>query len=342
MFFINKSNCSSLTSVTIPNSVTKISDNAFINCSSLASIDIPNSITQIGKCAFKGCSSLTAITIPDSVTKIGKHVFSGCSFLTSSLSVIVPITLNENVLTQLGYDVKYENKGRNNQKTYLKRNEQDVIFLDIPTTYSYCGNNYMITQIGKSAFRGCSSLTSITIPDSVTKIGKSAFSGCSSLINITISNSITQIGDYAFSGCSSLTNITIPNSVTQIGKRAFSDCSSLTNVTIPSSVTQIWDYAFSGCSSLTNVTIPNSVTQIGNNTFKGCFSCEEVSHIKSCQKVDTSPKIRIYQLAKQLSISSREVMNILKDLGEQIRSHQGRISGLLANKIRSIVSKKER
>ena len=83
-------------------------------------------------------------------------------------------------------------------------------------------------------FKMCSSLISITIPNSVTKIGEDAFSGCSSLSNVTIPNSVTEIDEGAFYECSSITNITIPNSVTEIGKDAFRGCSSLNKAIVPS------------------------------------------------------------------------------------------------------------
>ena len=89
---------------------------------------------------------------------------------------------------------------------------------------------WSVASIGYSAFSGCSSLTSVTIPSSVTSIGYSVFSGCSSLTSVTIPDSVTSIGKYAFSGCSSLTSVTIPSSVTSIGVEAFSGCDKLSTV----------------------------------------------------------------------------------------------------------------
>ena len=146
----------------------------------------------------------------------------------------------------------------------------------IPETVTYNGTTYSVTSIGEDAFRSCSSLTSITIPNSVTSIGDWAFRECSSLTSITIPNSVTSIGDEAFRFCSSLTSITIPNSLTSIGNRVFSYCHSLTSITIPESVTSIGEYAFDDCSSLTSVIIPNSVTSIGEMAFEYCFSLDTI------------------------------------------------------------------
>ena len=134
-----------------------------------------------------------------------------------------------------------------------------------------------VTTIGENAFRDCSSLTSVNIPNSVTTIGGWAFSDCSSITSVTIPNSVTTIREYTFDNCSSLTSVTIPNSVTTIGGWAFSICSSLTSVTIPNSVTTIGDNAFIGCSSLTSVTIPNSVTRIGSEAFSDCTNLQKVN-----------------------------------------------------------------
>ena len=126
-----------------------------------------------------------------------------------------------------------------------------------------------VTSIGNDAFRDCIGLTSVTIPNSVTSIGYDAFYNCFGLTSVTIPNSVTSIGDSAFAGCSGLTSVTIPNSVTSIGGSAFHNCSGLTSVTIPNSVTRIGVRAFYNCSGLTSVTIPNSVTRIGDSAFEG-------------------------------------------------------------------------
>ena len=140
----------------------------------------------------------------------------------------------------------------------------------IPEKVTYEEKEYSVTSIEKSAFSGCTRLTSVTIPNSVTTIGWGTFYGCYDLTSVTIPNSVIRIGDYAFAGCRRLTSVTIPNSVIKIGNNAFSGCDGLTSMTIPNSVTSIGDYAFSGCSGLTSLTIPNSVTNIGVDAFSGC------------------------------------------------------------------------
>jgi hypothetical protein len=295
--------CSSLTSITIPNGVTSIGSYAFYNCSSLTSITIPDSVTSIGGGAFSGCSSLTSITIPNGVTSIGNGVFEDCSKL----------QYNE-------YDNAYYLGDESNPYFVLiKAKTKDI---------TSCTINSNTKIIYSYAFSDCSKLTNITIGDSVTIIGENTFSNCCSLTSITIPSSVTSIGVYAFSYCSSLTSITIPDSVTSIGGGAFLYCSSLTSITIPNGVTSIGGDVFEGCTNLqyneydnayylgnnnnpylvlvkaktkditsctinsntkiiysdafedcgylTSITIPDGVTNIGNYAFYNCRSLKNV------------------------------------------------------------------
>ena len=309
------SNCDSLTSITIPESVITLCD-LFYGDTALTKIEvssknksyssldgvlfnkdktellwyptgktaptysIPNGVTSIGDGAFCDCTSLASITIPDSTTSIGNSAFFGCTSLAS---------------------VKI-------------------------------GNG--VTSIGDSAFGYCDSLTSIIIPDSVTNIGTWAFEGtaycndesnwdngilyignhlinaksdisgsveikqgtkviagyafyrCVLLESIIIPDSITDINGGAFDECRSLDNVVIPDSVKVINEWTFSHCYSLKNITIPSSVTIIRDGAFGQCSSLENITIPDSVTSIGSRAFADCSSLKQIIIPDSVTRID--------------------------------------------------------
>ncbi len=145
-----------------------------------------------------------------------------------------------------------------------------------------------VKSIGSAAFDGCSSLSSINIPDGVTSIGSAAFSYCSSLSSIILPKGVTSIGDSAFCYCYSLSSITIPESVTSIGFRVFSDCSSLSSITIPESVTSIGKQAFSYCSSLSSIILPKGVTSIGNGAFSGCSSLSSIILPEGVTSIDDS------------------------------------------------------
>ena len=161
-----------------------------------------------------------------------------------------------NIASETNLTVRVTHKG-NYYTSYSDEYSGDVV---IPSSVSYNGKYYSVTSIGYEAFRGCSGLTSVTIPNSVTYIGTQAFDGCSGLTSVTIPNSVTSIGDHTFYDCDGLTSIEIPNSVTSIGFAAFGHCTRLKSVTIGNSVTSIGDYAFKNCSSLKTVINYSSLT----------------------------------------------------------------------------------
>ena len=138
-------------------------------------------------------------------------------------------------------------------------------------------NKKAILSIKEWAFEGCTSLTSVTIPDSVMSIGKKAFSLCGSLMSITIPDSVTSIGDRAFEHCWSLASITIPDGVKSIGKGTFDNCISLTSITIPDSVISIGEGAFFFCDSLTSITIPDNIISIGDRAFEECHNLMNIA-----------------------------------------------------------------
>lgn len=276
---------------------TEISDYEFYGCDQLNNVNC-YSLTSVGASAFENCTNLETIILYDGVTNVGENAFKGCTGLTiyceaeskpegwnekwnpDGCTVVwgfVPVetwdisaTENDNVIAKLYNDIHNDD-----MYTLIISGSGDMIhhYNNDITWYSYQSKiNFVIidngvTSIGDSAFRNCTSLTSVSIPDSVTSIGNSTFSDCTSLTSITIPDSIIHIYDSAFSRCTSLTSIILPNSLTSISYHAFYNCTSLTSIIIPDSVTSIDDEAFYNCTSLSSITIPDSVIYIHDNAF---------------------------------------------------------------------------
>ena len=192
-------NCSGLTSINIPSSVTSIGDNAFQYCSSLTSINIPSSVTSIGDNAFGYCSSLTSINIPSSVTSIGDNAFEKCSSLTS---LVIPSSI---------YSIP----------DYAFYDCTKLISIKFPLE---------IKSIGNSAFQGCTSLESVKLPNSIESLGSEAFAGCLSLTSITLPSNIEIVPPYFVANCSVLKSIEIPVSVKTVWFGAFYQCKTLKSI----------------------------------------------------------------------------------------------------------------
>ena len=259
--------CKKLTSITLPPSVTELGEGCFKDCIGMTSITIPSSLTKLSLECFSGCSSLKSITIPSSVTELGLECFSGCSSLKS-------ITIPSSV-TELGDD--------------CFKNCSNLTSITLPSS---------ITSLKRGSFNGCYNLRSITIPSSVTSLGAACFELCMNLTSVTIPSSVTSLGNYCFSYCEKLTSITIPSSVTELGEgcfrlssirsitlpsvmslgyRCFEDCQNLQSITILSSVTSLPSECFKNCNNLTSITIPSSVTELGYRCFGGCSLLKSIT-----------------------------------------------------------------
>ncbi len=257
--------CTSLTSVTIPDGVTSIDEAAFWGCTSLTSVTIPDSVTSIKSKAFFKCTSLKSVTIPASVTNIGDYALGYYEIYNTDSCEWEMYKVDGFKINYVKdtYGHMYALKNGFTDEACLLTNELDDGTLEIT---KYAGNSATcvipgeidgkkVTEIGDSAFKGCTELTSITIPDGVTGIGNKAFSDCTSLETVTIPASVTYVRDSAFYGCTSLKSVTIPESVTYIGGYAFAECYSLKYADIPANVSGIGLSPFCNCRSLENINI---------------------------------------------------------------------------------------
>ncbi len=260
-----------LTSVSIPETVTELEYSAFMDCTSLTAVTIPSGLTKagsLGSGAFSGCSALTTVQFGSGLTSIPEALFESTGLKT--------ITLPESV-TSIGMWA-FADCAKLEQVSFpASLTSIDGCAFENCTALTAVTLPKRLTELGNDVFENCSALKSVWIPKSLTNIngfGDGCFAGCTALTDITFETGITKIADHQFDG-SPIKSITIPGTVTTIGSSAFSDCANLTAIDLPTSVTQIDAYAFSS-TGLTAVTLPKHLRKLGLSAFSGCTALKSV------------------------------------------------------------------
>ena len=248
----------------------------------LTSITIPESVTSIGNDAFYRSYKLVEVINKSPYITVTKgsdnNGYLGCYALSVS-------NCDDGYVSKVSVD-------SNGFVIYTKGN--DKILVNYIGTNINITIPSDITEINENAFYDYTNLTSVIIGNSVTSIGNLAFYDCDNLTSVTIGDGVTSIGYYAFYICDNLTSVTIGDSITSIGLDAFSNCP-IETATIPTTAieaiknkslkrviltggTNIGSNAFSHCDNLTSITIPNSVTSIGNDAFAYCFNLRSITY----------------------------------------------------------------
>lgn len=302
--------CEEITSITIPESVTKIGDEAFMGCDGLVKVVIPESVKYIGNKAFKYCDRLTDITLPD-VGYFGEEVFYGSKKIKS-----VTLSTGMNIVEKLPTTVQDITIG--DKITELKK------ITNLPNLKTIkIGNG--ITELGDYEFEECTNLTDITFGTGITNIGHSAFSTCEKLENvyvpdieswininfntkmstpmcfaenlyiggelatdIVIPEGTTKIGEDTFYNVSSIKNVTLPDGIKVIEYGAFENAEGLETINLPDSLERIGEYAFRLCKGLTKIVIPEKIKKIPTGAFDCCFGLKEVTIPASVTSIASS------------------------------------------------------
>ena len=281
-------NCTSLTSINLPRSVTTISASAFRGCTALERVSLSEGLESMGSSCFSNCSSLMAILIPTTVTSLGASAFVGCR----SLEEVV-----------LGGGIQKMGNSVFKSCQALERltiaNGVAVIsaeaFQDCTglTELSVPGS---VETIYYTAFKGCRALEKVSLGQGVQVIGgnseggtgSGAFENCISLTSIDLPSSVTTIHASAFRGCTSLSSVKLNKGLLSVGSSSFQNCSSLESIAIPATVNHLGANAFMGCSSLKSAVLGKGITEMGNQVFKGCAALSQLTIEKGCGVISSA------------------------------------------------------
>ncbi len=288
------SNAADFTNIILPSSLESIGDYAFESCQGLTKIIIPEGVSTIGEGAFRFCYGLTSVVIPETTLNVGSQAFTGNSLL---LEIFILEGVDQ---TNWDNDWNLEEVDVVSDVQYLQTvggiiylvlSDDSAIIIDyiyeglseivIPQSITIEGVSYDVTKIGKLAFENNSTLTSITIPNTITKIDYAAFRDNLVLetVNFEDNSNLEIIGEEVFAYCLSLVDITIPSSVAQMGGYVFFNNYRLENVVFEagSMLTEIPTNAFAFNERLVSITIPASVTIIDSHAFYACGNLSEVN-----------------------------------------------------------------
>lgn len=276
--------CSSLTSISLPDTLTVIKSHTFYGCASLKSVVIPKGVTFIGNYAFMHCVGLESIKLPDALKVLGKSAFSGCTMLTrvENMENTNLKVLANNVFASCQ---RLETLSLPKSLKVIKGHAfEDCHSLIIPRGFLPNG----IIEIEDAVFQGCYSIECIRLPGKIRKIREYTFKNCSSLREVSIPDHLTSIGQSAFYHCNSLVDegIDLPSVLETIGISAFAYCSSIKKIRIPDNTKELPADLFKGCSSLEEVLIPEHLKEIPANCFKDCLSLRSINLHKNLEVIN--------------------------------------------------------
>ena len=265
-----------VTGITISGSVTDIGNNAFEACENLVKVaftnpDRANNNLLIRLSAFKDCTKLTDVEIPARTYQIVGNIFKGCTSLTEvKVNAANPYYFTQDGVLFGPALVEYEPQYEDNYALLTYPAGRQGAYT-IPSKV----NGKTIDQVWTSGFEGAAGLTDITIPASIGRLGTSAFEG-TGLTHVTIPDTVEQVDPAVFQNCTSLVSVKLPEGLTEIDQYLFANCISLQYVDMPDSITKINIYAFHNCTSLTSLALPKGLTSLSVGCFEKCYNLQHV------------------------------------------------------------------